>query len=179
MAGDKSDEGDKHTMTPLRQAIMKNDVNQVRQFIAAGVNINRLDDDGWAALHVWALGGRSNPEVFRALLSAGADVNARNGEGFTPLHVAVVGENIKAISMLLKEGADVNASDPGTKTTPLHIAALAARPQLIRTLLASGADPSARDSKLLRPLDYAGLNWAGKELLREASRRGWKGLGWR
>ncbi|TWT44405.1 Ankyrin repeats (3 copies) [Phycisphaerae bacterium RAS1] len=175
--GGSNSEGDEQTMTVLRQAVMKNDVAAVRQFIAAGGDVNAWDDQGWTALHAWALRD-GHPEMLRVLLSAGADTNARNREGFTPLHVAVIGDNIKAITLLLKEGADVNASDPATKTTPLHIAALAAKPPLIRTLLAAGADLSARDSTLLRPLDHATLNCAGKELLREASRRGWKGLGW-
>ncbi|EGB02614.1 hypothetical protein AURANDRAFT_35077, partial [Aureococcus anophagefferens] len=81
----------------------------------------------------------------RKLLDAGANIHKRTHQGETflqwqsPLHVAAALGHAKIVSMLINEGADVDASDGGMSPTPLFYAAGAGHVAVVKTLLAHGA----------------------------------------
>jgi ankyrin repeat protein len=104
----------------------------VNQLLDIGVDLDSKNEDGQTALH-WAViasdmksalqtlnapGTRQRPKnrkvnigMVKLLIDRGAKVNERNGVEQTPLHWAVVRGDLKAIELLLENGADLKAKD--------------------------------------------------------------------
>ncbi|GEM_PF-1567768 len=81
---------------------------------------------------------------------------------FTPLHAAALKGNNTLVELLLKRGADVNATCTSTsknyiykKGTALHIAAREGYTDVVKTLLLHGADMNARVNDDITPLALA------------------------
>ena len=72
------------------------------------------------------------------------------------MHYAALRGETKSIEMMLKLGADVNASDEQGKT-PLHDACLKGHSETVRLLLDHGANIGARDKSGATPLHDAAL----------------------
>jgi ankyrin repeat protein len=81
---------------------------------ASGTNGNHL-------LH-FAVNHPDNPRLTSVLLEAGADPDAANDKGATPLTQAAYGGKVRAIELLLAEGASVDAEAYGDGGTPLAFA---------------------------------------------------------
>jgi ankyrin repeat protein len=80
-------------------------------------------------------------EIERLILS-GYDVDSFDDLGHTPMHRAVVGGQSKAVEVLLRRGALINANDEATiGETPLALAVQSEHLEVVSLLLASGADP--------------------------------------
>jgi len=104
----------------------------VNQLLDTGVDLDSKNEDGQTALH-WAViasdmksalqtlnapGTRKRPKnkkvnigMVKLLIDRGAKVNDRNSVEQTPLHWAVVRGDLKAIELLLENGADLKAKD--------------------------------------------------------------------
>lgn len=115
------------------------DVETLRAYVYAGVDVNASNKRGWTALHSAA---RYNPDaaVLGMLISAGALVNARDKAGDTPLHWAAADNpNVDIVTALIESGANVHATD-NFGWLPLHTAAdRSANPDVIRTLVDAGS----------------------------------------
>ena len=97
----------------IHQAAWTGNINVVKQYLAAGANVNAKGENGWIPLHMAALSGHK--EIAELLINKGADVNAKEDFlGRTPLHYAGTKEMIE---LLIDNGADVNAKANGI--TPL------------------------------------------------------------
>jgi ankyrin repeat protein len=132
------------------------DIDEVRELIAAGANVNEPEADGTSAL-LWAA-YHSEPALVSALLEAGADPNAANGFGMTPLLQASRYGDVATITALLDGGAAVGlAAREGE--TPLMAAARAGSVDSVKLLLGRGADPDATESIW----DQTALMWATAE----------------
>jgi hemoglobin len=98
-------------------------------------------------------------EVGALLLRLGADPNICDTGGHTPLY-SVANEcaweaGPEVVRMLVRAGADVNASGGVTGATPLHMAARRGFVEIARALLDCGAAVEARDRKGDTPLQRA------------------------
>ena len=78
----------------------------IKYLIHDGIDINKLDDKGNAALHYTA--SNNQIELTKVLLENNADINVKDKNGVTPLHVAVYEDNVEFAKLLLENGADIN-----------------------------------------------------------------------
>ena len=91
----------------ITNAIDCGSFDTVKWMLSKGVELNFTDDEGFSSLHSAIARNLPNKyEILEALIKAGADVNAHGRNDETPLHFAAGMEDIKAIEMLLKAGAD-------------------------------------------------------------------------
>ena len=116
----------------LKQAVMLDNIEDVRRLLDSGADVRAADENGLAALH-WAAfmrhsaiaelliangaaedlfiaAGLDDVDAIKELVAAGHNVNAADFEGDTPLHWAVHADNRRAVETLLSLGAD-----PGIK----------------------------------------------------------------
>lgn len=177
----------------LFQAVIRDDVAQLRKLLQQGVDPNTRDPKGYPALSL-AL-RRESPGAFAVLLAhPQTDVNALNasgesalmlaaiagdmessqrllargarldGPGWTPLHYAAGGPNTGLVELLLSRGAALEAEAPNG-TTPLMLAAQSGPESTVDLLLRRGADPKRRNQRELQAVDFARLG--GRDWLAE------------
>jgi ankyrin repeat protein len=84
-------------------------------------------------------------------------VSSRDQDKNTPLHHAIEAGNLKAASLLIGHGADVNAVNYKTEA-PLHIAAYEGNAGAAKLLLEHHADPAMREMRDRIPL-FLACNW--------------------
>lgn len=122
----------------LYLAARDNDVDKVNALLPAARYKKSFNDK--TALYIAAQKG--SLEAVKSLLAAGnGDINIATTEGATSLHCAANEGHADIVSLLLANGADVNATYYGA--TPLLMAAQAGHAEIVRMLLAHGADCSA------------------------------------
>lgn len=83
-------------------------IDSVKWMLKKGVNLNFRDEEGVTPL-LSAI-DRELPnkyEIFELLINEGAPINKRGWNDWTPLHQAAVREDIEALKILLKNGADL------------------------------------------------------------------------
>ena len=93
----------------LMDAVHAGDIEQVREFIDAGHDVNVTDAEGNTGLHSAAAADRQT--IARILIDAGAEVDAQNAEGRTPLHIASGSGHLGMVLMLTCSGADIHLVD--------------------------------------------------------------------
>ena len=132
---------------PIFMAIKSGDLAIVQQLVAAGANVNALDQQGSTPLHRAVL---TRPADFATalvatLLRAGADANAMRPKGGAALHNLIFGaDNLEApavaqiATMLAQHGADVNLPAAFDGATPLDIARAKNNQEAARTLTILG-----------------------------------------
>ncbi|MBR5705466.1 MAG: ankyrin repeat domain-containing protein [Deltaproteobacteria bacterium] len=124
----------------------KGTVQEVRQALAEGADVNARNDDGYTALMV-AVYRNADPEVASALIAAGAVINARDAEGITPLIAAAMrNPNPEVIAALLAAEAQKNAVDGNGWSALMWAASSNPNPEVVSALLASGADAALRNN---------------------------------
>lgn len=130
--------------SPIADAAMKGNVEQVKSLIRDGLDVNMAQGDGMTALH-WAA-RKGDVELVDFLVSAGANVAAVTRLGdYTPLLVAMRAGHEGAALSLVRAGASVTATT-STGVTPLHFAAQGGSVKVIEAMLAAGADIEAKES---------------------------------
>ena len=132
--------------SPIADAAMRGDAEQVRSLIERGLDVNAPQGDGMTALH-WAA-EIGSAELVRMLLESGAESElvTRNG-AYTPLHLAARSGSASAVSALLEAGADPGATTSTGSATPLHLAAAAGSEPAVAALLEHGAAVDVAESE--------------------------------
>ena len=160
-----SDSDERPPLPAIHAAVRNLDVDALRRALAAGANVDALDESGRTPLYVachanpprsmvtmeppmWREKIREREAIVAALLRAGANVDARGDE--TPLKAAVwdrtYGQRCPpsdVVSMLIAAGADIEASN-ASGFFVLYTAAQSGSADTVSQLLAAGADPHRR-----------------------------------
>lgn len=92
--------------TPLLKAIKKGDVEQVKNLIAQGADVNCVNAFDESALGVAVREGKL--EIVKLLINAGADVNRINTFQESVLMTAVKTGNLEIVKLLIGAGADIH-----------------------------------------------------------------------
>ena len=111
-------QGGKHGV--INGAAAGGDIEAVKDFLAAGTDVNTKDGWEWTPLHNAAWWGHK--EIVELLLANGAGVNAKNNVGWTPLHMAAINGHNEIVGLLVAGGADVNSKNNNGET-PTDLAA--------------------------------------------------------
>lgn len=96
--------------------------------------------DGYSLLHAFAKRGRTT--VVEHILDKGADPNARDNFNLTPLLRAVMEGHVEMARLLIRKGADIEATYEGN--TPLIEATLQKNNELVKLLIEHGAYMEAK-----------------------------------
>ena len=100
----------------LLRAARTDNIDRVRELIAAGTDVNIQDINCDTPLH-WAVSdSEDNQEMALVLIAAGANLNIKNKDGWTPLHQAVFSWNKGIVQDLIVAGADTSILDNERKS---------------------------------------------------------------
>lgn len=91
----------------LLESAARNDLEDVKRLLSAGVNPDVTNEDGLTALHQCCID--DNEEMLKLLLEFGALVNARDTELWTPLHAAATCGHVHLCRYLIDKGAELLA----------------------------------------------------------------------
>ena len=164
----------------LTDAALNGDIEAVKQYLAAGADVNAKNENRLTPLHL--AGFKGHKEIAELLIAKGADVNAKDEGGYTPLdraglskqteitdllhkHSGISGAadsvqvatsvgNIKAVKQHLTDGVDINARD-SNQMTPLFHAVGNEKMAVTEFLIKEGAEINTYDNQWKTPLDYA------------------------
>ena len=89
----------------LHTAVLTDNMEAVKQHIAAGSNLNEKDPFGGSSPLITA-SLFNKPAMATVLIEAGADINFQNNDGSTALHTAAFFCRPEIVKMLLDKGAD-------------------------------------------------------------------------
>jgi ankyrin repeat protein len=89
----------------LHTAVLTDNMEAVKQHIAAGSNLNEKDPFGGSSPLITA-SLFDKKEMARVLIDGGADLNFQNNDGATALHTSAFFCRPEIVKMLLEKGAD-------------------------------------------------------------------------
>ena len=139
----------------LYQAAANGDIEQVKNLIAQGADVNAEVAIGWSPL--LAAVDEGHTQVVKVLLEHGAKVDDGHG-WYTPLYYAIKNGHKEIVKTLISGGADVNTSpheDHRQGYSPLLYAIFYSHPDIAKTLIDAGADVNAEDEDGWTPLRIA------------------------
>jgi ankyrin repeat protein len=163
--------------TVLMTAARTGNVPVLKALLAKGASTETRDGFYGESALIWATAA-DHADAVRTLLDAGASVNIRSAPAtfarraagltrlslgiWTPLMYAARDGAMKAGSVLVERGADVNATDPD-KATALVLAIINYHYDFAAMLLEHGADPNIADTTgmaaLFAAVDMHSLPW--------------------
>lgn len=121
----------------------------------ATVNTTSAADEGNSALH-WAFLHGDTSAITVLLNQKDIDIEHRNDQGVTPIFSAVMSETpFQETELLIKAGANLNASRTHINTTPLHEAVAYGKHKITRALLAKHVNINLQDNKGNTALHYS------------------------
>lgn len=134
----------------LSNAVLASDIERVAFLIDKGAELNRLDVEGYAPLHIAAR--NENAKVIGLLVARKADVNFKDRDGYTALQHAVLRNSAPAVEALASHGASLEERTP-SGVTPLALAILESKYKAAMALINAGADVETPDGEArLTPL---------------------------
>ena len=144
---------DRFKSTPLHWAAGAGSVEAVEVLVNAKANLHAFSPVMHTPLASAA--GAGKVDTLKKLVAAGADVNCQEGltdidrqRAITALQYASMENQVEAIKVLVKLGAELNNAD----FLPLH---MAAGPEVAKVLIESGADVNQLNSQGLSALHVA------------------------
>lgn len=135
-------------------AVLQEDIDQLRSLIMENIDLNPLDEDGRTPLIHSVIDGMY--DFIGVLLEYGAAINVSDELGYTALHYSAQSYDLRATELLLASGAEVNVLD-NHGNTPLFKAVFnsAGRGDVIKLLIAHGADKHSKNYHGVSPFELA------------------------
>ena len=125
--------------SPLTQAVAKDDIEQAREQIIYGFNVNAKEKELNKGTALFLAVGNGNAEMAELLLSFRAKVNARDADKQTALMQLDQDSTPELVRVLRRYGAKPNLVDADGATALIH-AASSADKDVIQALIDAGAD---------------------------------------
>jgi pectate lyase len=138
--------------TSIHLSAYQGDLDEVRNFIDKGADVNAKNKSGETPLHKAAI--RGHKDVVELLIDNAADINARGRWDYTPMFYAAWSRSTEVVELLVEKGADVNAKDEWD-WTPLHYMAQDNIRDMAEFLITKGASVNAEDKWGVTPLQVA------------------------
>merc|ERR1711997_1269602 len=127
----------------LMNLVLQGKLEEAKQQIANGADVNQVDNHGNSVLHIAAQNGRAG--IIEDLILNGADVNYGNNHQNTAIHLAAQnGWDEVAGHLLRAKKLNVNFKDLHANTA-LHLAAQNGQLGVAEKLIQSGADMDYKD----------------------------------
>uniref|UniRef100_A0A8D0DIS0 NFKB inhibitor epsilon n=1 Tax=Salvator merianae TaxID=96440 RepID=A0A8D0DIS0_SALMN len=152
--------------TPLHLSVYLEQSRVVQALVLKGVNTTLQDRNGNTPLHLAC--EQQSLECVQLLLlqdpisdkSTDAkktiqDLALQNWQGLTCLHISTLKGNLQLMTLLVKNGADINVQDGTSGKTPLHLAVENHDEMAVRHLLQMGAQVDAQMYNGCTPLHLA------------------------
>ncbi len=130
-------------LAQLTESAFDGNMKGVKEAIAAGVDVNGMDEEGRTALMFSSFNGFS--EIVLLLLDEGAGIDRRDSMGRTALLYAATGPFPETVRILLDKGAEPNVVDSNEHFSPLMHAAAEGNLEVVKILLEAGSDPALKD----------------------------------
>ncbi|WP_264682379.1 MULTISPECIES: ankyrin repeat domain-containing protein [unclassified Wolbachia] len=103
----------------LRVAVIRGNLQTVKNLIEQGANIETKDKEEWKLLHYAAV--RNHIMVVKFLVEQGANIETKDEKGRTPLHRAAERGHKEIVEFLVDQGASIETKSKDNKT-PLDLA---------------------------------------------------------
>lgn len=141
---------DEHGDKPLHEAARRGNASLVEKMVELGADVHYADSQTMRTPLMYACRVKCASvrqvvkyvETVKLLIARGSDCNALDLSKESPLHYAAVGgKSISRASLLLKHGAEIDATEQ-QGYTPLGYAAQFDNLEIVKFLLGCGADPS-------------------------------------
>ena len=91
----------------LHAAVLMNDLNAIKQHIAAGSDLNVIEPTAGSTPLISSI-VFARDEISSALIEAGVDLSLKNNEGSDALFVAALFCRLETLKHLIEKGADIN-----------------------------------------------------------------------
>ena len=124
--------------TPLALAVRNEDIDEVRDLIAKGENVNEKEEDKTTPLFAAVESG--NIEIVQMLLDQGAKVNARDKEKQTPLMRLDEDATHELIGLLIRYGAKLDLTDKEGDTALILAVGRSVTAEVVKALIDAGAN---------------------------------------
>jgi len=140
----------------LMNLVLQGEIEEAKQVIANGADVNQVDNHGNSVLHIAAQNGRAG--IIEDLILNGADVNYGNNHQNTAIHLAAQnGWDEVAGHLLRAKKLKVNYKDLHANTA-LHLAAQNGQLGVAEKLIEAGAKLNEGNAHGLIPLHLAVQN---------------------
>lgn len=138
-------------LASIHLSAYQGDLDEVKNFIEKGADIEAMDSYGATPLYYAA--ARGSKELVEFLIARGANVNAKDKRDLAPLHVAAVHGHKDVVAFLIDNAADIYAKGQ-YGYTPIYWAAWSEVPEVVELLLEKGVDVNTKDEWGNTPLHY-------------------------
>ena len=146
----------------LRSAVNSNQEQRVKALLENGADIDVEDEIGGSTALTLAAWLRHD-HLVRLLLNHGADPNKRGRDGRTALHTAADYGILKLVTLLVENGAEVDAKVHGWTPMPLAAKAWRFEPvDVLEYLVERGANVNAEDYHGRRALHWVAKHGGGE-----------------
>ena len=136
----------------LSWAVYHDNVAAVDMLLVAGGDPNIANEYGVTPLSIAC--ANQDAGIVSKLLSAGARPDLAKLTGETPLMTCANTGQVDAVMALVKNGANINASENKQQQTALMLATAERHPQVVKVLVENGADVNARSKLIPEPEPY-------------------------